>query len=159
MESASHLRTLLRRIVLADNDRLAAPSAPTSFKRGAPSLRVRPSDAKTCCTSLGRSGPMYTKGGHRRKRTTARGAKESTPALPRVFVSTSNVSVRPSPPPRTSQVCNWPLIIALAPFLESLGYLTGMYILHRLQTINSRADAAVLAEAHAPSQHALLRTL
>ncbi|KAJ7710255.1 hypothetical protein B0H16DRAFT_1900844 [Mycena metata] len=65
MESASHLRTLLRRIVLADNDRLAAPSAPTLFvplwapsaaccktKRGAPSLRVRPSDAKLAADAV-----------------------------------------------------------------------------------------------------------
>ncbi|KAJ7735485.1 hypothetical protein B0H16DRAFT_1575874, partial [Mycena metata] len=66
-------------------------------KRGAPSLRVRPSDAKLAVPDC-----VYTEGGHRRKWT------RDHPA-----------------PPRTSQVCNWPLIIALAPFLESLGYGTG----------------------------------
>ncbi|KAJ7714546.1 hypothetical protein B0H16DRAFT_1618465, partial [Mycena metata] len=139
----------------SDNDRLAAPSAPTSFvplwalsalcckKCSAPSLCVRPSDAKlawrkwTVRLSIPLPPPR------------SRGANESTPSLPRVFVSTSNASV---PPPRTSQVCNWPLIIALAPFLKSLGYGTKI-------SIRSRAEAAVLAEAHPPSQHALLRTL
>ncbi|KAJ7745153.1 hypothetical protein B0H16DRAFT_1559241 [Mycena metata] len=112
----------------SNNDRLAAPSAPTSFvplwalsapcckKCSAPSLRVRPSDVKLAVPDC-----VYTEGGHRRNPT----PNKFTSALPRVFVSTSNVSVRPSPPPRTSQVYNWPLIIALAPFFESLGYGTG----------------------------------
>ncbi|KAJ7735484.1 hypothetical protein B0H16DRAFT_1575855 [Mycena metata] len=142
-------------IVLAGNDRLAAPSAPTSFvplwapsapcckKCSLPSLRIRPSDAKLVVPDC-----VYTEGGHRRKWTTARAANKSTPALPRIFVSTSNASVRPSrsvahlprvkriagpsSTPRTSQVYNWPLIIAVAPFLEGLGYGTACPLSHAL---------------------------
>ncbi|KAJ7735464.1 hypothetical protein B0H16DRAFT_1765015 [Mycena metata] len=106
MEFASHLWTLLRRIVLADNDRLAAPSTPTSFvplwAPGAPCCKTV---HFRCALGLAMQNLLYFAGTHwsrvYRRRAQEKADDSPTPnksthALPRVFVSASNATVHPS---------------------------------------------------------------
>ncbi|KAJ7706602.1 hypothetical protein B0H16DRAFT_1634889, partial [Mycena metata] len=151
MEFASHLRTLLRRIVLADNDRLAAPSTPTSFvPLWAPGAPCYKTVHFRCALGLAMQNLLYFAGTHwsrvyrRRAQEKADGTPpNSPPAAAMSLISkpdspTPNKSTPALPrrdhpaPPRPSQVCNWPLIIALAPFLEGLGCGTVCPLAHAL---------------------------
>ncbi|KAJ7714553.1 hypothetical protein B0H16DRAFT_1559185 [Mycena metata] len=131
-------------IVPADNDRLAAPSAPTSF------VPLWASSAACCKTKRGHSGPVYTEGGHRRKRTVhlpipshrhnvpdiettqPERQKKCTPSLPRVFVSTSNASVL-GPSSTAAHLVSMQLAVnhRVGSVSRELGYGTGTYTVCR----------------------------